>query len=178
MTKRELQIALRAAGRVSGQREFILIGSKPLWKCPACGRAFANRNQSHACGKLDLDHHFTNKPREVRLLFDQFVRAVRVLGPVVVLPEKTRIAFQTRMSFAQVTPRKSWLAGHLVLARRVGSARFHKIETISPRNHVHHFRIGSGNELDPEFLAYLAEAYSVGNQEHLQVRPILRGKSK
>ena len=26
-----------------------------MWTCPRCGRSFANRNQSHACGPLDLD---------------------------------------------------------------------------------------------------------------------------
>ena len=41
------------------------------------------------------------------------------LGPVTVLPEKTRIAFQTRMSFAQITPRMKWLDGHVVLAHRL-----------------------------------------------------------
>jgi hypothetical protein len=95
------------------------------------------------------------------------VKALRELGPVTVLPEKTRIAFQTRMSFAQVTLRTRWLVGHLVLARRIESPRFHKVETISPRNHVHHFRIESSDALDREFRSFLAEAYSVGNQEHL-----------
>jgi len=52
-------------------------------------------------------------------------RAVAACGPVTVLPEKTRIAFQVRMSFAQVSPHRHWLDGHVVLARRlaVGSGR-------------------------------------------------------
>jgi len=33
------------------------------------------------------------------------------------------------MSFAAFMPRRNWLNGHLVLARRVDSPRFHKIET-------------------------------------------------
>jgi hypothetical protein len=103
----------------------------------------------------------------VRRLFDAFAAAVRRIGPVTVLPEKTRIAFQTRMSFAQVTPRKGDLVGHLVLARPARSALFSRVESLSPRNHVHHFRLGSEEELDAEFLAFLEEAYAVGNQEHV-----------
>jgi len=140
----------------------------PLWQCEKCGRAFANRNQSHACGRHDLAHHFRGKPREIRVLFDRVVAAIREIGPVRIIPEKTRIAFQVRMSFAQVTPKSRWLDGHVVLARRLEHPRFHQIQTISPRNHVHSFRITSPDDLDLEFTSWLAEAYSVGEQRHLE----------
>ena len=65
-----------------------------------------------------------------------------------VLPEKTRIAFQVRMSIAQVTPRARWLDGHVVLARRLEHPRFRSIETISPRNHVHVFRLEHQDDID------------------------------
>jgi hypothetical protein len=68
----------------------------------------------------------------VRQLYDLVAATVRSIGPVTILPEKTRIAFQVRMSFAQVTPRKRWLDGHVVLARRLEHPRFRKIETFSP----------------------------------------------
>jgi len=141
---------------------------RPLWTCPACGRRFANRNQSHACGRHRLAEHFRGVPRAVRDVYTAVVAAVRECGPVKVLPEKTRIAFQVRMSFAQVTPRRRWLDGHVVLARRLESPRFRKIETISPRNHVHHFRLSAPAEVDAEFRAWLAEAYAVGEQRHLR----------
>ena len=89
---------------------------RPLWECPDCGRHFANRNQSHFCGHYELGSHFEGKPAEIHLLFDAVVKAIERCGPVIVIPEKTRIAFQTRMSFAQVTPRTKWLDGHVVLA--------------------------------------------------------------
>jgi hypothetical protein len=87
---------------------------------------------------------------------------------VTVLPEKTRIAFQVRMSFAQLSPRLRWLDGHVVLARRLPHPRFRRIDTISPRNHVHHFRLVTAGEIDAEFRGWLREAYAVGAQEHLR----------
>lgn len=138
----------------------------PLWHCDKCGRDFANRNQSHACARHELAAHFRNKPPEIRALFDRVVAAVRELGPVQILPEKTRIAFQVRMSFAQITPRRAWLDGHVVLARRLEHPRFRGIQTISPRNHVHTFRLINPEDIDAEFRAWLAEAYLVGKQEH------------
>ena len=95
-------------------------------------------------------------------------RAVAECGPVTVIPEKTRIAFQVRMSFAQVTPRTRWLDGHVVLARRLPHPRFRRIDTISARNHVHHFRLTSLADIDADFRACLREAYAVGRQEHLR----------
>lgn len=107
---------------------------------------------------------------EIRALFDAVVKAIRAIGPVRVLPEKTRIAFQVRMCFAQVTPRTNWLDGYLALARRLEHPRFHRVQTISPRNHVHFFRLTAPGEIDAEFHAWLAEAYAVGEQRRLKRR--------
>jgi hypothetical protein len=146
------------------------MADRPLWHCKKCGRDFANRNQSHSCATHDLDHHFRGKGPAIRALYDRVVSEIRAIGPVRVLPEKTRIAFQVRMSFAQITPRQGWLDGHVVLARRLESPRFRSIQTISARNHVHVFRLREAGEIDDEFRAFLAEAYRVGAQEHLAER--------
>jgi len=96
-----------------------------------------------------------------------FEKLVKRCGPVRVVPEKTRIAFQVRMSFAAVSLRRDRIVGHVVLARRLENPRFTKIEYISPRNHVHSFCFYSRKELDREVLAWLREAYRVGQQRHL-----------
>lgn len=138
-----------------------------LWTCPRCGRAFANRNQSHFCGRHELAPHFAGKSELARLLFEDFVRLVNGIGPAVIVPEKSRIAFQVRMSFAALMVRKTWLVGHLVLARRLEHPRFSRIDTISVRNHVHHFRLERREDLDPLFASWVREAYAVGEQRHL-----------
>jgi endogenous inhibitor of DNA gyrase (YacG/DUF329 family) len=143
---------------------------RPLWQCPRCQRRFANRNQSHFCGKHDLETHFAGKSPLIRAIFDAVLAAVKRCGPVIVLPEKSRIAFQVRMSFAQVSPRSQWLDGHVVLARRFEHPRFRRIDTISLHNHVHHFRLTSVSDIDREFEAWLAEAYAVGQQRHLKTK--------
>lgn len=107
------------------------------------------------------------KSELARRLFDDFLELVRGIGPVIVVPEKSRIAFQVRMSFAALMVRKTRLIGHLVLARRLEHPRFPRIDTISPRNHVHHFRLESRDDLDPLFTSWVREAYAVGEQRHL-----------
>jgi hypothetical protein len=108
------------------------------------------------------------KSPEVVAIYRRLEALVTSLGPVRVLPEGTRIAFQVRMSFAAASLRRRWVDAHVVLARRLESPRFRRIESVSPRNHVHHVRLASPAEVDEEVAAWLAEAYEVGEQRHLR----------
>jgi hypothetical protein len=139
----------------------------PLWRCTECGRGFANRNQSHSCSDVSLTSHFVGKSEEVRAVFNALAAMIKRCGPVKVLPEKTRIAFQVRMSFIAVQVRRDYLIGHFVFARRVEHPRFTRVETFSPRNHLHAFRVNGLEDLDEEFVAWVREAYAVGEQKHL-----------
>lgn len=71
------------------------------------------------------------------------------------------------MSFAQLTPRRAWVDGHLVLARRVRDPLFLSSQTFSPRNHVHTFRLRAPTDVTRELESYIDEAYAVGRQDHL-----------
>ena len=136
-----------------------------MWTCPACGRTFANRNQTHTCAApTDLDGHFAGADPAVRETFERILAVVRAAGPVTVLPEKTRIALHVRMSFAAFTPRRRWLDGHLVLAREVADDRFRRVQVFSRGNVLHEFRLASVDDIDARFVAYLGEAYQVGCQ--------------
>ncbi len=137
-----------------------------LWTCPRCRRRFANRNQTHACGRWTLERHLEGRPPEVVETVERVLALARSIGPVDVVPEKTRIALATRMSFAALVVRTRWVDGHVVLARRLQSPRFTRIETFSPRNHLHGFRLRAPEEADDELAAWLTEAYAVGMQRH------------
>lgn len=140
---------------------------KPLWQCPACGERFTTANQWHSCGKFDLKALFAHAEPHVLEIYQKFAEMVQAWGPVRIIPQKTRITFQVRMRFVSLYPRKSHLLGGFVFATRHEHPRFHKIESFSPRNHLHHFRLYSADELDADFAAWIAEAYAVGRQQHL-----------
>lgn len=139
-----------------------------MWRCPRCGRRFANRNQWHSCTQLTIREHLRGKNPEVVALYKRFEAIVRRCGPVTLAAVKTRIGFKARMTFAAVVLKQRWLDAHVCLARRRKHPRFTRIESFSPRNHVHQFRIHSLKELDKEVLGWLREAYRVGKQEHLR----------
>jgi hypothetical protein len=139
-----------------------------MWTCPRCGRAFANRNQSHACGGWTLDDHLRAATPEVAELIRGFVALAERAGPCELAPTKTRIGFKARMTFAAAMPKRRWLDAHVVLARRREAPRFRRIDSLGPRSHVHHFRLSGPGELDDEVLDWLREAHAVGRQEHLR----------
>jgi Domain of unknown function (DUF5655) len=148
---------------------------RPMWACPACGRTFANRNQSHFCSRVSLGAHFVGREPQVVATFERLIEAARRNGPVTVVPEKTRIAFQVRMSFAAFTLRRRWIDGHVVLARRLESPRFRRVDYISPGNQVHVFRLTEPSQVDEEVSGWLSEAYAVGQQRH-RIQPRLTRK--
>ncbi len=140
----------------------------PLWQCPKCGEKFTTPNQQHSCGKFSLEPLFARSEPHVFGIYKKFAGMVQACGPVTIIPQKTRITFQARMRFVSLYPHKAHLLGGFVFARRLEHPRFHKIETFSPRSHLHHFRLDSEDDLDSDFEAWIAEAYAVGEQKHLE----------
>jgi len=90
---------------------------------------------------------------------------VKSNGAVRIHAAKTRIAFIARMTFAAATPSKDRLKCHVILARRVESRRFERIEKYSPRCFGHYFSITSVADLDKDLEGLIAAAYRVGMQE-------------
>jgi hypothetical protein len=115
---------------------------------------------------MPLDHHFSGRPR-ARQLFDAYLAAVQSLGPVTVVSSKSRIAFMTRVRFGGCQVRKDWLLASFWLVREVRSPRFSKVETLGPRIWLYSIPIRDESDIDDEFMAWLAEARLVGDQEHL-----------
>ncbi len=122
----------------------------------------------HSCGQYSVEAFLSGRSPDAVLLYENFSSLVHKCGPVKVAHAKTRIGFQVRMIFAAVNKLGDGLLdAHVVLARRLESPRFTKIEMMTPKCYVHSFRIESVSELDEEVETWLREAYQVGTQQHL-----------
>ncbi len=141
---------------------------RPLWTCPKCGRQFVTPNMPHSCGHYSVEQFLAGQNPAAVALYRHFEELVAGCGPMQIAPARTRIGFQVRMIFAAVNKLSDrGLDAHVVLTRRVDSPRFRRIEELTPRCFVHHFRIQALNELDGEVSTWLREAYQVGTQTHL-----------
>jgi len=54
-----------------------------MWKCPKCGREFANANQNHFCGDeiKAIDAYIAEQPEEIRPLLNQVRDTLRAALP-------------------------------------------------------------------------------------------------
>jgi hypothetical protein len=144
---------------------------RPLWKCPTCGHKFVTPNIWHSCSRYPLSYHFKGKDPIVRDLFEGYLALVESLGPITVIPQKTRIAFQVRVRFAGAVTRKHWLDCALWLKRRADHPIFYRIEPLGSLGHIHRFRLTTAEQLrDKRLKALMREAYTVGCQEQIHGR--------
>jgi hypothetical protein len=120
---------------------------------------------SHSCGAFTIDSHFEGKAPIVRELFEALVAEAKRFGKVHVYAQKTRIVFQTRGRFVSLTPRKSFMAGHLWLKRKRSHPLIHRVESLADRDFVHNFKLERVEQIDRGFRELLKEAYAVGSQD-------------
>jgi hypothetical protein len=136
-----------------------------LWQCPRCGEWFITANMPHSCGKFSLEELFAHSDPQVFQLFRRFEELVRALGPVRMIPQKSRVVFQVRVRFAGAVPRKSYLQCGFGFHRRREHPRFYKIEQYAPRWFHHYTRVEREEDFDDEFRDWIREAYAVGRQD-------------
>jgi hypothetical protein len=65
-------------------------------------------------------------------------------------------------------PALMFLIGQSFVSKQAGALHVRMSPFISPRNHVHTFRLSALEEIDAELAAWIAEAYLVGEQRHLR----------
>jgi Domain of unknown function (DUF5655) len=140
----------------------------PLWTCPVCGQRFVSRNLPHSCQIVGLDEFFAGSAPELRELFELYAAAARENGPVTVNATKSRVALQVRMRFAGIQrPRKRYLLASFLRTTPLDSPRFTRVDYIPPYYYVHQLRLDEPSDIDAELRDWLAEAYQVGEQRHV-----------
>jgi hypothetical protein len=122
----------------------------------------------HSCGRYSVKQFLAGRSQHAISLYERFNDLLHECGPIIIAPAKTRVGFQVRMIFAAVNKLSDrGLEAHVVLTRRLKSPRFRRIEAMTPKCYVHHFKLESLSEMDEEVKAWLCEAYQVGTQQHL-----------
>ena len=120
-----------------------------------------------------VQRHLEGKPQTSVDLFLRFVEALQGLGPFEVSPSKTTITFKGgRRGFAGARPTATGLRGYFDAQRDIlaatGDPRILSVAPYTKRLFVHHFRLVSQDELDDTLIGWLAEAYAVGEGDHLK----------
>ncbi len=117
---------------------------------------------SHSCVVVDLEDHFRPDLAEMRALFNAYVSFVESHGgPVTVIPQRSRIALQSRVRFGSVIVRRRWIDVALWLKRPADHPLLRKVDDVGTAGWYHWFRITDASQLDEEFGSLAAESYRV-----------------
>jgi hypothetical protein len=138
-----------------------------MWTCPECGRSFANTNQAHACQTTTVEDYLTAKTDLAISIYEALVGALEVAGEFRVHPQKTRIAFISRMTFVWISLARGWADIGFVLPDPLDDDRVRKLQLYGPTSWGHSIRVTSPDEIDDEVRDWLADALKRGDQATL-----------
>lgn len=136
-----------------------------LWVCPKCGARLVSRNLWHSCGRFTLEDLFAKSSPDALTLARRYVRLLRSLGDVQVLPQKMRLVCVARVRFAGLVPRKHGFRAAFALRRWLRNPRIVATADYGPGWRGHFVDIRSADDLDEELRAWLQESHdTVGVQ--------------
>ena len=138
-----------------------------MWTCPECGRSFANRNQAHACQSTTVEEYLAGRTALAVSIYRVVVETLRHAGEFRIHPQKSRIAFISRMTFASVSLAREWADLSLILPDPLDDSRIRKLELYGPTSWGHSIRLTSPEDVDEDVREWLAESLRRGNQETL-----------
>jgi hypothetical protein len=129
-----------------------------LWRCPDCGREFANPKQWHSCLVTTVDDHLAGAGSLVRAGIHALLAVVTDIDGARIYPVKTGITLMTDRAFGYVTVRE----GHFDLQLRFDQERTldrtRRIERVGGHAWAYEFRLTGPQDVDEELLDLIMEA--------------------
>ncbi len=138
-----------------------------LWTCPSCERRFANVNQWHSCIEMALEDHLATKTEVAVELYRAIENSLRTCGEFRIHPQKGRVAFIARMTFAGVKLARRWADVGFILPSPIDDPRIRELVLYGPTSFGHEIRIAQTEDVDGDVLTWLCAAHRRGLRETL-----------
>ena len=100
-------------------------------------------------------------------MYQQYLKLVRGIGPITVIPQKSRIIFMTRIRFAGGTPRKSYFDAGFLFPRPLSSPRIQWGMKYYDRCYGYRVHLCSPRDPNAQLRRWQRIAHRVGQQEYL-----------
>jgi hypothetical protein len=111
---------------------------------------------------MSIDEFFATSPERERPIFEAVQAHLHQLGPVVVEPVSVGILFKAGPVFAELRPRKRWMALSFTLPVKLSSPRLSRkvIPTSASQQRWYHVvNLTDAGQVDGEVRDWLTEAY-------------------
>lgn len=105
--------------------------------------------------------HFDRNDPVVKAIYDRLLADLAAFGEVHEAPKQTSIHLDNANGFAGVYTRKSYINLRFRLARKLDDPRITKTEQISANRFMHTVKLTSVDDVDPQLLAWMEEAYAL-----------------
>lgn len=132
----------------------------PKWVCPDCGRQFGRNKQSHECAPaMSLDEYFSTGPERERPIFEAVMGHLDSVGSVHVEPVSVGIFLKKSKTFAELRPRRDWVALSFSLSRVVDHPRIARKVVNYNKRYYHVVNLRGPEDLDDDIRSWLTESY-------------------
>ena len=135
--------------------------SNNAWKCPYCGKSYANENQLHSCEIHTVEERLNGKDVKVIELYNLLVNFLSKLGDVKINVNGTSIHFSNAGHFSAVQIKQNKLRFNFVTDEEIFSERFVKFNKFSKNRIDYVIEIFNEKDLDDELLEWLRHAYKL-----------------
>ncbi|MSP79053.1 MAG: hypothetical protein EXR67_05830 [Dehalococcoidia bacterium] len=128
------------------------------WTCPKCGRQLSAVNRSHSCTTNSVDEHFAGKPPVLRETYDTLISQLQHFAPLRTDAVKGNINLMVRVHLGGVQVQKDCLHLGFLLDQPIDDKLIVKRLKISEHKCLHHLKLTSPKDVDPQLLAWLKTA--------------------
>jgi hypothetical protein len=131
------------------------------WDCPACGRRFGHRNQSHTCAPaITPGERLDRLPSAHRAICEAVLLEFAGLADVVLEPVEVGFFLKRSRSFAQMRPMKSRVRLIMRLGRAIEHERVSQPYPAHGRYVANVVDLYQLEDVDDDLRAWLAESYA------------------
>lgn len=131
------------------------------WRCPYCGKSYANENQLHACKIHTVEELLNGKDIKIIQLYNVLVNFLSKLGDIKINVNGTSIHFGNAGHFSAVQIKQKKLRFNFVTDEEIVSERFVKFNRFSKNRMDYVIEIFNEKDLDNELLEWLRHSYKL-----------------
>jgi hypothetical protein len=129
-----------------------------MWKCPECDRTFHTKNQWHSCAKTSLEDLFLNKPKHLRLMYENLFAACSQFCELSIDTTKSCVYFVDGQRFLVIKPQKSGLILEFVLNETIDVFPVIKIYDLGKGRIVHRLKLDVLEDINAQIVSWLKQA--------------------
>lgn len=108
---------------------------------------------------MSLDDYFSTGPARERPIFEAVMEHLETIGPVHVEPVSVGIFLKRSRTFAELRPKRDWVALSFLLSRVVHHPRMARKVIGSDRRKYHVVNLRGPEDLDDAIRDWLTESY-------------------